>query len=97
MPGMLLSNEPGYYKAGAWGIRTETLVVVTAPDADGFSGFETVTLCPIDRRLIDVAALLADERQWLDDYHAEVRDKLTPELAGETACLAWLEAACAPL
>ena len=97
MPGMLLSNEPGYYKAGAWGIRTETLVVVTAPDADGFSGFETVTLCPIDRRLIDVAALLADERRWLDDYHTDVRDKLMPELAGETACLAWLEAACAPL
>ena len=96
-PGMLLSNEPGCYRAGAWGIRTETLVVVTAPDAQGFSGFETVTLCPIDRRLIDAALLLPAERAWLDDYHAMVRKQLTPELAGEDDVLAWLEAACAPL
>ncbi|MGC6496831.1 MAG: aminopeptidase P family protein [Candidatus Puniceispirillaceae bacterium] len=96
-PGMLLSNEPGCYRAGAWGIRTETLVIVTAPDAQGFSGFETVTLCPIDRRLIDAAQLLPAERAWLDGYHAMVRQQLTPELAGEDDVLAWLETACAPL
>ena len=97
LPGMLLSNEPGCYQAGAWGIRTETLVIVTAPDDKGFSGFETVTLCPIDRNLIDVDLLLATERDWLNAYHAEVMEKLAPELAGETACLDWLTAACAPV
>ena len=97
LPGMLLSNEPGCYQAGAWGIRTETLVIVTAPDDKGFSGFETVTLCPIDRDLIDADLLLPTERDWLNAYHAEVMEKLAPELAGETACLDWLTAACAPV
>ena len=96
-PGMLLSNEPGCYRTGEWGIRTETLITVTAPDGDGFMGFETITLCPIDRRLIDVDMMLPAERDWLNDYHARVLAVLTPELDGEADCLAWLAAACAPV
>ena len=95
--GMLLSNEPGHYRQGAWGIRTETLIAIGEADADGFMGFETITLCPIDRRLIDPEMMPASERAWLDDYHARVEATLAPQLAGETACLAWLRAACAPL
>ena len=96
-PGMLLSNEPGCYRAGEWGIRTETLISVTAPDEDGFMGFETITLCPIDRRLVDVGMLLPAERAWLNDYHARVEAALAPELEREAECLAWLAAACEPV
>ena len=96
-PGMLLSNEPGCYRAGEWGIRTETLISVTAPDEDGFMGFETITLCPIDRRLVDVGMLLPAERAWLNAYHARVQAALAPELEREAECLAWLAAACAPV
>jgi len=100
-PGMLMSNEPGYYKAGAWGIRIENLVIVTALDPiDGgerpMMGFETVTLCPIDRRLIRPALMTERERAWLDAYHAEVRTKLLP-LIDDAADRAWLVAATAPL
>ncbi|WP_026782604.1 aminopeptidase P family protein [Pleomorphomonas koreensis] len=100
-PGMLLSNEPGYYKAGAWGIRIENLVIVTAPEAiDGgerpMMGFETVTLAPIDRRLIRPDLMAPRERAWLDAYHAEVRDKLL-SLIDDDADRAWLVAATAPL
>jgi Xaa-Pro aminopeptidase len=100
-PGMLLSNEPGYYKAGAWGIRIENLIIVTAPQAiDGgerpMMGFETVTLAPIDRRLIRPDLMAPRERAWLDAYHAEVRDKLLP-LIDDEADRAWLIAATAPL
>ena len=95
--GMLLSNEPGYYRAGEWGIRTENLIAVRNIDDDGFMGFETITLCPIDRRLIDVSMLLAAERDWLNRYHARVLAELAPELAGHPEALAWLEAACSPV
>jgi Xaa-Pro aminopeptidase len=99
-PGMILSNEPGYYKAGAFGIRIENLVVVR--EAEPVEGgerdmhwLETLTLCPIDRRLIEVALLDTAETDWLDQYHARVRSELSVELDG--ADLAWLEAASAPL
>ncbi|MEX0503425.1 aminopeptidase P family protein [Alphaproteobacteria bacterium LSUCC0719] len=95
--GMLLSNEPGCYRVGEWGIRTETLVAVTGQDDDGFMGFETITICPFDRRLIDGAMLLAAERAWLNDYHARVEATLAPQLADDAPCLAWLRAACAPV
>jgi Xaa-Pro aminopeptidase len=100
-PGMLLSNEPGYYKAGAWGIRIENLLIVTAAEPiDGgerpMMGFETVTLAPIDRRLIRPDLMAPRERAWLDAYHAEVRDKLLP-LIDDEADRAWLVAATAPL
>lgn len=99
LAGMILSNEPGYYKTGAYGIRIENLVLVEPreiPGAEGeFFGFETLTFAPIDRTLVDLALLLPEERDWLDTYHAQVRAKLAPQLAGED--LAWLDAACAPL
>ena len=95
--GMLLSNEPGFYRAGEWGIRTENLIAVNAAADDGFFSFETITLCPIDRRLIDVDMLLSAERDWLNTYHARVLAALSGELAGEDEVLAWLEAACAPV
>ena len=98
-PGMVVSNEPGYYKTGAYGIRIENLVAVReADDADGgFLGFETLTLAPIDRALIDPTMLTADERAWLDDYHARVAQTLAPLLADDAATRAWLRAATAPL
>ena len=95
--GMLLSNEPGYYRAGEWGIRTENLIAVSEADDVGFLAFESITLCPIDRRLIDVAMLLPTERDWLNGYHERVLAVLAPELSGHPDVLAWLEAACAPL
>jgi len=99
LPGMIVSNEPGYYRAGAYGIRIENLVLVeprTIAGAEGdFLGFVTLTHVPIDRRLIDPALLDAGERGWLDAYHADVRALLTPLL--DDADRAWLEAATAPL
>lgn len=91
-PGMILSNEPGYYKEGAYGIRIENLVVVAEdPDRDGerpMMAFETITLAPIDRNLIDPALLSDDERDWLNDYHARVRHTLSPLV--DPATRAWL-------
>lgn len=100
LPGMILSNEPGYYKEGHWGIRIENLQVVTpaTPIAGGdrpMLGFETLTMAPIDRRLIKVELLTSDERAWMDAYHAQVLVKVGPQMQGEA--LAWLEQACAPL
>jgi Xaa-Pro aminopeptidase len=94
--GMILSNEPGYYKTGAYGIRIENLVLVTeGPSVEGaekpLNAFETLTFAPIDQRLIDRAMLTADEAAWLDHYHACVAQTLTPLL--DPATQAWLEAA----
>ena len=98
--GMILSNEPGYYKAGHYGIRIENLVLVSAaPEVEGgekpLNGFETLTLAPIDRRLIARDMLTAEEIDWLDHYHAKVRETLSPLVAAETQ--RWLAAATAPL
>jgi Xaa-Pro aminopeptidase len=100
-PGMILSNEPGYYREGAFGIRIENLVAVTeAPALAGgddrpMLAFETLTWVPIDRRLIDASALTAAEREWLDAYHREVAARLSGRLSAPAA--AWLAAATAPL
>lgn len=97
-PGMILSNEPGYYREGSFGIRIENLIVVTQADAEPgrqMLGFDTLTLCPIDRRLIDRAALSADDVAWLDAYHDQVRISLSPDLQGQD--LDWLTAATEPL
>ncbi len=99
-PGMIVSNEPGYYKAGAWGIRIENLQVVTEarpiPGGDrDMLGFETLTLAPIDRRLIIPGMLSEAEWMWLDRYHARVLAEVGPLL--DEADRAWLAAACAPL
>ncbi|WP_163846139.1 aminopeptidase P family protein [Pseudooceanicola aestuarii] len=96
-PGMILSNEPGYYREGAFGIRIENLIVVQ--DACPLPGgddrdmleFETLTFVPIDRRLIDLDLLEAGERDWIDRYHAACRDKIAPRLDG--AARLWLEGA----
>jgi Xaa-Pro aminopeptidase len=98
--GMILSNEPGYYKTGAFGIRIENLVLVTeAPAPAGaekpLNRFETLTLAPIDRRLVDRALMTADEIAWLDAYHAEVRAALAPLVAVETR--EWLDRATAQI
>ena len=95
-PGMILSNEPGYYKSGAYGIRIENLLLVVraAPVAGAekpLNAFETLTLAPIDRRLIAAEMLTPEEATWLDGYHARVRDTLSPLVEGETRT--WLAAA----
>jgi Xaa-Pro aminopeptidase len=98
--GMILSNEPGYYKVGAYGIRIENLVLVAAAPAVAgaekpLDCFETLTLAPIDRRLIERALLDQEEIAWLDGYHGEVRGALSPLV--DDATRAWLAAATAPL
>jgi len=97
--GMILSNEPGYYKTGEYGIRIENLVLVVDHPVDGAEketlGFETLTFAPIERRLIAKEMLSPEELAWLNDYHAQVVEKIGPRLTGDD--LAWLEEACAPL
>ena len=101
VPGMIVSDEPGYYKAGAYGIRIESLLAVrqVLPPPAGAERsiltFEVLTLVPIDRTLIDLALLSPSEQTWVDTYHAHVRDTLTPFL--DTESVAWLTQATAPL
>lgn len=100
-PGMILSNEPGYYREGAFGIRLENLIVVTVapalPGADDrpMLAFETLTWVPIDTRLIDLSLLSAAERDWLNAYHATVLDRIGPRVSPATR--EWLERACAAI
>jgi Xaa-Pro aminopeptidase len=97
--GMILSNEPGYYKTDAFGIRIENLELVVGTEVTGaekpMNAFETLTLAPIDRRLIELTMLNADELAWLNAYHTRVRDEVRPHL--DEATKAWLDAATAPL
>jgi Xaa-Pro aminopeptidase len=98
--GMILSNEPGNYPAGAYGIRIENLMLVVEkgmPEGGDLAllGFEVLTLAPIERRLVDPALMTAEELAWLDAYHARVRSRLAPELDADDR--AWLEMATAPL
>ncbi|CBV41014.1 aminopeptidase P family protein [Halomonas elongata] len=97
-PGMITSIEPGVYRPGKWGIRIENLVA-NRPAAESefgdFLRFETLTLCPIDTRCIEPSLLDASEIDWLDAYHAEVRERLAPKLEGDA--LAWLEKRTQPL
>jgi Xaa-Pro aminopeptidase len=100
LAGMILSNEPGYYKEGAYGIRMENLILVSeAEEVKGgetaMHGFETLTLAPFDRRLVKPELLTADELGWLNAYHARVLAEIGPLVDGET--LKWLEAATAPI
>ncbi len=97
-PGHILSNEPGYYKAGEFGIRIENLVLVNKLHENEhgiFLGFEDLTLCPYDRKLIDEALLSDGEKTQINAYHARVLDTLAPHLDGPE--LAWLEAVCEPM
>jgi Xaa-Pro aminopeptidase len=99
LPGMILSNEPGYYKAGEYGIRIENLVLVeerSIAGAEGrYFGFENLTWAPIDKTLVDTSLLNRDELRWWDEYHARVLDIVGPQLEGDA--LAWVTEACAPL
>ncbi len=100
LPGMILSNEPGFYKHGEFGIRIENLLIVSKPEAiiggdRPMLGFETLTLCPIERRLIEQRLLTREELEWLDSYHARVWRELRPLVGGPTAM--WLTKACAPI
>jgi len=97
--GMILSNEPGYYKTDSYGIRIENLELVTATEVASaekpMNAFETLTLAPIDRRLIEVAMLSEAERDWLNTYHARVRNEVRPHL--DEADKLWLDEATAPI
>nr|WP_317893411.1 aminopeptidase P family protein [uncultured Sphingomonas sp.] len=97
--GMLLSNEPGYYKAGEYGIRIENLMLVVEHTPAGgdatMLAFQTTSFVPIERRLIEPALLNPDERAWLDAYHAETLRRAAPLLDADTR--AWLEEKCAPI
>jgi Xaa-Pro aminopeptidase len=99
-PGMVVSNEPGYYKDGAYGIRCENLVVVTEATAGAAEGppmlrFEALTLAPFDARLVEKSLMTSEEIDWLNRYHALVRQKIGPLLGNEDR--AWLDQATAPL
>ena len=101
-PGMILSNEPGYYREGAFGIRIENLIVVEdAPAVPGGDDhrkmlrFRTLTFVPLDRRLIEEGMLTVPERDWLNAYHAEVRALVGPRVSD--AARGWLEQATAPV
>ncbi len=97
--GMICSNEPGYYKDDAFGIRIENLILVEEREVAGAEqdmlGFETLTFAPLDRRLIDVAMLSDSQRQWVDDYHAQVLDIIGPQVEGDMHD--WLKEQCARL
>ncbi|WP_296219117.1 aminopeptidase P family protein [uncultured Sphingomonas sp.] len=99
LPGMILSNEPGYYKAGEYGIRIENLLLVHEQDVPGgestMLAFETLTLAPIDRDLVDPALLTPGELSWLNDYHARVAATLAPVLEGEER--EWIVSRCSPI
>ena len=97
--GMILSNEPGYYKQGEFGIRIENLILVEEREIAGaegrYFGFETLTFAPIDKALVDTSLLTRDELRWWDDYHAKVLEIVAPQLVGDA--LAWVTEACSPL
>jgi len=89
-PGHIISNEPGFYKAGAYGIRIENLVnVIDSPGHEGYLEFETLTLAPIETRLIAMDLLTTEERDWLNAYHARVLDDIGPKVSGDVKD--WLE------
>ena len=98
-PGMIVSNEPGYYKTGAYGIRIENLVAVKEAEIEGadrrYLEFETLTLAPIDLTCVEPGLLTETERQWLNDYHRRVRDTVGPTV--DDATRAWLEQATRPI
>ncbi|MEO6715813.1 MAG: M24 family metallopeptidase C-terminal domain-containing protein, partial [Novosphingobium sp.] len=99
LAGMIVSNEPGYYKTGEYGIRIENLVLVEPREIAGaegqFLGFETLSHVPIDRALVDRCLLGPDELAWWNAYHARVMEIAAPQLEGDA--LAWLKAQCTPL
>ena len=99
--GMIVSNEPGYYRDGEFGIRIENLVSIHEPRSIELGeikmlGFETLTLCPIDKELILSELMTNEQIAWLDQYHARVRDELT-QYIDDAETLTWLDAQTSPL
>ncbi|KAG5338838.1 hypothetical protein C0989_006040 [Termitomyces sp. Mn162] len=100
---MTVSNEPGYYADGRFGIRIESIVLVRDAKTlsnfgdKGYLGFEVVTMCPISKKLIDMSLLTVDERKWLDAYHAQTWEKVSPLLKNDERALKWLERETSPL
>lgn len=101
--GMTVSNEPGYYADGRFGIRIESIVIVREVKTPnnfgdkGFLGFECVTMSPIQKKLVDTTVLTAEERKWLNNYHAVTWTKVSPLLKNDERALKWLERECTPL
>ncbi|KAG1779396.1 peptidase M24, structural domain-containing protein [Suillus placidus] len=100
--GMTVSNEPGYYADGRYGIRTESVVIVREAKTpnnfgNGYLCFERVTMCPIQTKLIDFSVLTAQEKEWLNSYHAETLEKVGPLLRNDRRALQWLERECSPV
>ncbi|RPD55531.1 Creatinase/aminopeptidase [Lentinus tigrinus ALCF2SS1-7] len=102
-PGMTVSNEPGYYKDGSYGIRIENVVIVRGAQTPnnfgdkGFLCFEHVTLCPMGKNLIDASLLSLKEKEWLNAYHAEILEKVSPLVQRDERALKWLQRECSPL
>ncbi|KAI0674634.1 Creatinase/aminopeptidase [Trametes maxima] len=102
-PGMTVSNEPGYYADGQFGIRIENIVIVRTAQTPnnfgdkGYLRFEHVTLCPMGKNLIDASLLSTKEREWLDAYHAEILQKVGPLVEKDERALQWLKRECSPL
>jgi len=98
-----VSNEPGYYADGRFGIRIESVVIVQEAKTPnnygekGFLGFEHVTLCPIQKTLIQLDLFTTQERAWLNAYHAETWKKVSPLLGNDKRALSWLKRECSPL
>ncbi|KIL60909.1 hypothetical protein M378DRAFT_193546 [Amanita muscaria Koide BX008] len=101
--GMTVTNEPGYYADGQFGIRIENIMLVQVSKTPnnfgdkGYLGFEHVTLCPIHKKLVEISLLSAEERKWLNDYHAEVWEKISPHLKNDIRALKWLENECSSI
>lgn len=98
VPGMTVTDEPGLYLSGRFGVRTENMLMVKdymETEFGRFLEFEPLTLCPIDKTPIIASMLTDEERAWLDDYHSRVYEKLAPHLQPDEC--RWLEDACSPL
>jgi len=101
--GMTVSNEPGYYADGRFGIRIENILLVREAKTPnnygekGYLSFEHVTMCPIHKKLIQTSLLTRDERSWLDAYHLETLEKVSPLLYNESRALEWLKRECSPI
>jgi len=102
-PGMTISNEPGYYADGRFGIRIESIVLVREVKTPnnfgdkGYLGFENITVCPIQTKLVDVTLMSEGEKVWLNKYHADTWEKVSPLLKNDVRALEWLKRECAPL
>ena len=95
LPGMLTSNEPGFYKEGEYGMRIENLILTQKSQIDGFLEFETVTLYPFDHLLMEKSLLTPGEISWINDYHQKVYDDISTYLNGEVKL--WFKEKCKPI